>query len=374
MAPPEVGIHMFRSWSSGEQDPENDKERFRYMRGDSDIEKTIDPPTIKPQDYRFLVSAGPFASIPSGSTLVFQCAFVAGAPFESFIENATNAQKVYNGGYIADASGQQVFTNWLGSSPPPPPKQALIPGDGRVTVEWDDYSERTPDPLMGIFDFAGYRIWKAVGWRHESEVPASEAWQLIAHFDKSDLAAIDTGLQGIGKYRFIDDDVHNGLPYWYAVTSFDDGRAEKIINRATGEVDSIPRFGSYSQSMSLVYPRPSPARVQGRVQVVPNPYPGMHPDARATGRAIGDLAEYERDPSGRRVRFVNLPRRSMVRVYSMAGDLVWSRYFEDPTVADGEPPGWNLVSRNNQEIVSGIYVLHVESPQGTEVTRFIVVR
>jgi hypothetical protein len=100
----------------------------------------------------------------------------------------------------------------------------------------------------------------------------------------------------------------------------------------------------------------------------------MHPDARATGRAIGDLAEYERDPSGRRVRFVNLPRRAMVRVYSMAGDLVWSRYFEDPTVADGEPPGWNLVSRNNQEIVSGIYVLHVESPQGTEVTRFIVVR
>lgn len=373
-APSEVGIHMFRSWSSGEQDPENDKERYRYMRGDSDTEKTIDPPTIKPQDYRFLVSAGPFASISPGSTLVFQCAFVAGYPFESFIENATNAQKVYNGGFIADASGQLVFTNWLGSSPPPPPKQKLIPGDGKVTLEWDDYSERTPDPLMGVFDFAGYRIWKAVGWRHESEVPASEQWQLIAHFDKSDLSKIDTGLQGIGKYRFVDEDVHNGIPYWYAVTAFDDGRAEKIVNRATGEIDSIPRFGSYSQSMDLVYPRPSPARVTGKVQVVPNPYPGMHPTARATGRAIGDLAEYERDPSGRRVRFVNLPRKSTVRIFSLAGDLVWSRYFEDPTRPDGEPPGWNLVSRNNQEIVSGVYLLYVDSPQGTEVTKFIVVR
>ena len=71
---------------------------------------------------------------------------------------------------------------------------------------------------------------------------------------------------------------------------------------------------------------------------------------------------------------MNLPRRSMVRIYSLGGDLVWSRYFEDPTLPDGEPPGWNLVSRNNQEIVSGVYILYVESPKGTEVTKFIIVR
>ncbi|MGD9400748.1 MAG: hypothetical protein PVF95_00615 [bacterium] len=374
LAPSEVGIHMFKRWSSGEQDPENDKERYRYMRGVSDTEKTIDPPTTKAADYRFLVSAGRFAEIPAGSTLVFQVAFVCGDPFSDLIANATNAQKVYNGGPMAGPGGQQVFVNWLGSSPPPPPKQRLIAGDGKIFIEWDDYSETVPDPLQRVYDFDGYRIWKAKGWRHESEVPSADQWQLLMDINKKDLPLVDTGLNGIGKYRYVDSDVHNGIPYWYAVTAYDDGSAEVIRNPATGELTPVPRYGSYSQSMQLVYPRGTPARVTGKVRIVPNPYPGMSEEARQTGHAIGDMVEYERDPSGRRVRFLNLPRQATVRIYSLSGDLVWERYFEDPTDPSGEPPGWNLVSRNNQEIVSGIYIVHTESPLGTEINKFVVVR
>jgi len=373
-APTEVGIHMFKQWSSGEEDPENDRERYRYMRGNSDTEKTIDPPTIKAADYRFLVSAGRFSELPPDSTLIFQVAFVAGGTFDDFMTNAANAQKVYNGGPMMDDNGNQVDVHWLGSSPPPPPKQRLIGGDGSVIVEWDDYSETTPDPLQRVYDFAGYRVWKAVGWRHESAVPSGDQWRLIGHFAKEDLPRIDTGLMGIGKYRFVDSDVHNGMPYWYAVTAFDDGSAEKMLNKSTGRVDSIPRYGSYSQAMQLVYPRGTPAVVKGKVRVVPNPYPGMSQDARTTGRAVGDMAEYEGDPSGRRVRFVNLPHRATVRVFSLSGDLVWSGYFEDPLDSRGEAPGWNLVSRNNQEVVSGTYIVHVESPLGSEITKLIVVR
>ncbi len=374
MAPPEVEIHMFKRWSSGEQDPQNDKERYRYMRGISDTEKTIDPPTTKAADYRFLVSAGPFAEIPPGSTLVFQVAFVCGHPFSDLISNAANAQKVYNGCSMAGPGGQQVFVHWCGSSPPPPPKQRLVAGDGKVIIEWDNYSETVPDQLQRIYDFAGYRVWKAKGWRHESEVPSSDQWMLLKDIGKNDLPLIDTGLNGIGRYRHVDADVHNGIPYWYAVTAYDDGTAEMVKDPATGELTPVPRYGSYSQSMQLVYPRGTPARVTGKVRIVPNPYPGMSEQARLTGRAVGDMVEYERDPSGRRVRFLNLPRQATVRVYSLSGDLVWSRYFENPTDADGEPPGWNLVSRNDQEIISGIYIVHVESPLGTEMTKFVVVK
>jgi hypothetical protein len=81
LAPEEVRIHTFKHWSGDGQDPMNDKERYRYMRGNSDTETTISAPSGREADYRFLVSAGPFAVIPPGSTLVFQCAFVCGAPF-----------------------------------------------------------------------------------------------------------------------------------------------------------------------------------------------------------------------------------------------------------------------------------------------------
>lgn len=373
-APAEVGIHMFKQWSSGEEDPQDDRERYRYMRGNSDLYKTIDPPTIKAADYRFLVSAGRFQQLAPDSTLIFQVAFVAGGTFDDFIQNAANAQKVYNGGPMVDSRGNQVSVNWLGSSPPPPPKQRLEGGDGKVIIEWDDYSETTPDPLQRVYDFAGYRVWKAVGWKHESAVPSSEQWRLIGHYAKEDLPRVDTGLLGVGKYRFVDSDVHNGMPYWYAVTAFDDGSAEKMVNRVTGKIDSIPRYGSYSQAMQLVYPRGTPEVVKDKVRVVPNPYPGMSQDARTTGRAVGDMVEYEGDPSGRRVRFLNLPHKANVRVFSLSGDLVWSGYFENPLDPRGEPPGWNLVSRNNQEIVSGTYIVHVESPLGNEVTKLIVVR
>jgi hypothetical protein len=172
----------------------------------------------------------------------------------------------------------------------------------------------------------------------------------------------------------VDTDVHNGLPYWYAVVGFDDGTADMRNKPGTSEKVPTPSYGNPQQAMQLVYPRGTPSVVKEKVSVVPNPYPGIGQQARVTGRAIGDMVEYEGDPSGRRVRFLNLPRRSTVRVYSLSGDLVWTGYFDNPLSNQGEPPGWNLVSRNNQEIVSGTYIVHIESPLGNEMTKLIVVR
>ena len=95
-----------------------------------------------------------------------------------------------------------------------------------------------------------------------------------------------------------------------------------------------------------------------------------------------------------------------IRIYTAAGDLVAEIHSEDavneslrPTVKDptgavdpqGNPivrPGynrqqdnsndgqasWNLISRNGQDVVSGIYLFTVDSKEGIQRGKFIVIR
>jgi hypothetical protein len=208
LAPRQVGIHAFRIWSGGDEDPRDDLDRYRFLRGAlGDTVRTISPPTTKENDYRFLVSAGPFKRIPPGSTLTFQVAFVMGLMVERAqtdgtirrvpdLTNPIQAQRVYNG-FVDPTTRERI--HWATSSPPPPPNIRATPGDHHVVVEWDDFPEGVADPLTRQLDFAGYQVWKAEGWRRESTIPSDEMWRLIADFDTTELGQIDTGLSGLGK-------------------------------------------------------------------------------------------------------------------------------------------------------------------------------
>jgi hypothetical protein len=46
---------------------------------------------------------------------------------------------------------------------------------------------------------------------------------------------------------------------------------------------------------------------------------------------------------------------------------------QQDTPNDGEA-AWNLISRNGQDIVSGVYLFTVQSSQGTQRGRFVVIR
>src|SRR5262249_904067 len=159
-APPEVRIHAYKNWSISGEDPQSDGQRYQYMRGNSDGFPTIDEDTNQPQDYRYMVSAGPFARVAPHDTLTFDVAFVAGTitrnPQENqlplrldFLENAIWAQVAFNGG--TDAAGNRV--HWVTASPPPPPNQRIEAGDNQVSIEWDNFPETVPDPLTTLFDF-----------------------------------------------------------------------------------------------------------------------------------------------------------------------------------------------------------------------------
>lgn len=72
------------------------------------------------------------------------------------------------------------------------------------------------------------------------------------------------------------------------------------------------------------------------------------------------------------LKFVNLPSRAIIRVYSLSGVLVQVLTHNDPS-GSGEAT-WNLRNRNNQFVASGVYFYHIEGPDGkTKVGRMTIV-
>jgi len=79
--------------------------------------------------------------------------------------------------------------------------------------------------------------------------------------------------------------------------------------------------------------------------------------------------------TGSQIVFANLPAaRNIITIYTASGDLVDT--IEHDGASEGGAAHWNLMSRNGQEIVSGIYLFAVRSNDGRYedfVGRFVVI-
>ena len=188
----------------------------------------------------------------------------------------------------------------------------------------------------------------------------------------------------VGRYRFVDREVMNGFLYLYSVTAGD--------STEEGE-----RFGQRSAVESEAVVPQAAVRTGKGVWVVPNPYRGYR-DIEDRPSAW-DLSPNATDPTGTHIDFMGLPRgRWRIRIYTVSGDLVTEIHSDDPVNAsvrsdvtdesgnlhpgfnrqqdnpnDGQAR-WNLLSRNGQDIVSGIYVFVVDSSQGQQRGKFVVIR
>jgi hypothetical protein len=93
-----------------------------------------------------------------------------------------------------------------------------------------------------------------------------------------------------------------------------------------------------------------------RVRVVPNPY--------------YNRSRYELSQFSRIMRFINLPERATVRIFSLSGQLVRTLEKTDPTTS---VLNWDLQTENRLPVASGVYVYHVEAPGvGTIFGRLVV--
>ena len=105
-----------------------------------------------------------------------------------------------------------------------------------------------------------------------------------------------------------------------------------------------------------VEPTGGPTANLSRVTVVPNPY-----------RAV----EAWNPAGGHEVHFINLPERSHIRIFTLAGDLVRELQHVD-AVRDFER--WDLKNDSGRDVSSGIYMYRVEAQSFSYQNRFIVIR
>ncbi len=95
-----------------------------------------------------------------------------------------------------------------------------------------------------------------------------------------------------------------------------------------------------------------------QVRVVPNPYFARY------------SSMVETNPGEAVMEFQRVPDTCTIRIYTVAGDLV--RTLENEGI-DGTVR-WNLQTIDHRQVASGLYVYHVDSPYGTHIGRFAVIK
>jgi len=348
-------------WDPGATDKDEDFERYLIM-SNGEIDPTEGPEC--PQfDAVELVSVGPIDFMGFTDSISIAFAFIGGDDQNNLFKNASWAQKAYD-------------FNFVLPSPPPSPILKVVPGRGKLTLYWDASPEIARDPVTGDQDFEGYRVYLSTD---------NANFDMVRQVDVVDTAGFNTGLLQLEypeplvtttftvkdqngedstvtiplKYKLVLDNLKDGFKYWAAVTSYDTG---------TPEVPSLE--SGKPQNKLLLIPGPEEAEARAsEVTVFPNPY---------RVRALWD-GDFLRD---RYLWFTNLPRKALIRIYTLAGDLVDEIQFDGDTyraqgargiynpsadpgrkgapLLSGSMYAWDVISKRDQAVATGLYIFVVE--------------
>lgn len=157
------------------------------------------------------------------------------------------------------------------------------------------------------------------------------------------------------------------VPYYVSVTGHDFGHParelapmESSIEGGMVEVYALERGEDAHPGGKLdVYVFPNPYRVDDNYYIhgFENRYDEVHSD------------------KARGMYFANLPNKCTISVYSLDGDLI-KRMEHDLPEDDGSNSihRFDLVSRNREPVVTGLYYWIVESEYGTQMGKFVILK
>ncbi len=260
----EIGISSFKTYEYGYLTYSNDELMWNYTRPGKFENKQTGP-----ADNDYLTSTGFFPLQPKTSLRIVAAVLFAYSEKDLFL-NLEIAQKFYSSN----------FTSLL---PPQKPTVTSTAGNQSIRIDWDDLAELSYDPYLKKYDFEGYKVYK-------SEKPSftdadGKLLKPIAVFDKIDsvfgyfpgdfgsgdkfFLGTDSGLS----HSFLDSDVKNGIPYFYAVTAYDKGDVEKNIapkeNTVLISLDSTG-FLHIDQNIVRVFAGDSLPAITGNFDFVPS--------------------------------------------------------------------------------------------------------
>jgi hypothetical protein len=388
------------------------------------------PAGIAPVNATYLLSTGPFSRINPLDSIEVVFAVVCGKKFGSgpasndsplqrktLYNNANWAQQAYNGEDVNGNNdldpGEDIarrdsvsptevglryepdgkITRYLLPTPPRRPKVRAEVLNSTVVIYWDkSTSETSVDPITGTQDFEGYRIYRSIpGKDFQSHDDFLINIALAAEFDRSDDAiGYNTGFGRILMsgpkvfdgdtvqywYRFppADEQVThlNGWQYVYGVSAYDQGDSSNgVLSLESAKVLRRVLPGTVATSDAST-----------KIGVYPNPY---------YTNAYWDGARERL----RKIYFYNLPARCEIRIFTLAGDVVevidhdaatydasdidWFSEFGDRgTTAElaGGEHAWDLITKNDQAIATGLYLFTVEDKATGTVKRgkFLIVK
>ncbi len=199
--------------------------------------------------------------------------------------------------------------------PLPPPLFNVESGGDRISLSW------TASPSESESDFAGYRIYRAVG-------KVDTTYDLLADVPK-------------GTTRYDDLSAARGVAYYYYIVAYNDGSNNTAgIANPTGPLHSS-RF--YTRTTEPAFLRRQAGRSLDAIRVVPNPYNIRSQDL-----------QYPGEPD--KITFLDIPARCRIRIFTERGDLI---HTIEHTNGSGDAT-WYSVTSSRQVIVSGIYLAHIE--------------
>lgn len=178
------------------------------------------------------------------------------------------------------------------------------------------------------------------------------------------------------EYEYIYRDLLPSQMYYVAVTAFDYGSPLSGL----GSLEIPPQNNFVAE-----YPQNPASIVEEHglnVIVYPNPYrnDGQYKEYGFEGRDyIDNAGRYVvqrglTDERTRSIHFTNLPSKCTIRIFTIDGDLV--REIDHDVPADfpqSSHERWDLITRNTQQIVSGIYYYSVESDAGNQVGTIVII-